>query len=127
MQNNNYNCNEVTQSFIQYFYSSWLNEPQQLIHTIINEKTKLKYNEIIYEYTNIISLLNEIKTIGLEIIISKYEVIDSKSRQLYILVKGIIKNFQTTNIFTQSFVLIKNGKGNDKWKLINSILIIDKN
>ena len=120
-----YNCDEVSKNFIQYFYNSWLNNPHDLLHTIISQRSKFKYNSIIYEYTDIIILLNQLKSNGLEISISKYEILDSKSRQIYILVKGIIKNSQSTNNFDQTFVLIHIGKGNNQWNLINSILIIE--
>jgi hypothetical protein len=120
-----YNSDEVSQSFIQHFYSSWINNPQDLLYTIISQRSKLKYNNVIYEYTNIISLLNQLKTHGLEISITKHEVLDSKSRQIYILIKGIIKNSQSTNNFDQTFVLIHTGKGTNQWSLINSILMID--
>jgi hypothetical protein len=121
-----YNSEEVGQTFIQYFYSSWLNDPQVLIYSIITLRTKIKYNNVIYEYTDIIHLLNQLKSNGLEISVSKHEILDSNSRQIYILVKGIIKNSQSTNTFTQTFVLIYTGKStNNQWNLINSILIIE--
>ena len=113
-----YNCDEVCQSFIQYFYNSWINNPNDLLDTIISQRTKLKYNNIVYEYTHIIILLLQLKSEGLDITVSKYEVVDSKSRQLYILVKGMIKNAT----FSQTFVLIHTS---NKWNLINSILIIE--
>jgi len=119
-----YDCDEVCNSFIQYFYDAWINNPEQLLYTIITQRTKIKYNSVIYEYTDIIILLNQLKSNGLEISITKYEVLDSKSRQIYILVKGKIKNSISTNDFTQTFVLIHTGK-NNQWGLINSILMID--
>jgi len=124
-QNIKYNSDEVSQTFIQHFYNSWINNPQELLYTVISQRSKFKYNNIVYEYTDIINILNQLKSNGLEISISKHEVIDSKSRQIYILIKGIIKNSQTTNNFTQSFVLIHTGKGSTQWNLINTILIID--
>ena len=120
-----YNSDDVGQIFIQHFYNTWLNNPQDLIYSVITQRTKIKYNSIIYEYTDIIHLLNQLKSNGLEISISKYEILDSKSRQIYILVKGLIKNSESTNNFTQTFVLIYTGKGSEQWNLINSILIIE--
>lgn len=120
-----YNYEEVCQTFIQHFYSSWINNPQDLIYSVISQRSKFKYNDVVYEYTDIIILLNQLKSQGLEITVSKFETLDSKSRQIYFLVKGIIKNSSSTNNFTQTFVLIHTGKGSNQWNLINSILIID--
>ena len=124
-QNIKYNSNEVGKNFIQYFYSSWLDNPQNLLYTVIGEKSKIKYNELIYEHTDFIFLLNQLKTNGLDISISKYEILDSRSRQIYILVKGIIKNSESTNNFCQTFILMHNNKGDNQWILINSVLIIE--
>jgi hypothetical protein len=120
-----YNYEEVCNTFIQHFYNSWLNNPQDLIYTVISQRSKIKYNNIVYEYTDIIGLLNQLKSHGLDISISKFETLDSKSRQIYILVKGIIKNSSSSNNFSQTFVLIHTGKGVNQWNLINSILIIE--
>ena len=121
-----YDSEEVGKTFIQYFYGCWLNNPESLIYTIITQRTKIKYDNVIYEYTDIIHLLNQLKSNGLEISITKHEILDSKSRQIYILVKGIIKNSQSTNNFSQTFILIYTGKGTiSQWNLINSILIIE--
>lgn len=124
-QNIKYNSNEVGQNFIQHFYTSWLSNPRELLQTVIGEKSKIKYNELIYEHTDFVFLLNQLKTNGLEVTVSKYEILDSRSRQIYILVKGIIKNSQSTNNFSQTFILMHNMKGNNEWTLINSILIIE--
>ena len=83
-----YNSDEIGQTFIQHFYSSWLNNPQDLIYSVITQRTKLKYCGIIYEYTDIIHILNQLKSTGIEISISKHEILDSKSRQIYLLVKA---------------------------------------
>ena len=120
-----YNYEEVCQTFIQHFYSSWINNPQDLIYSVISQRSKFKYNNIVYEYTDIIVLLNQLKSQGLDITISKFETLDSKSRQIYILVKGIIKNSISSSNFNQTFVLIHTGKGSNQWNLINSILIIE--
>ena len=122
---NKYNYEEVCNTFIQHFYNSWINNPQDLIYSVISQRSKIKYNDIVYEYTDIITLLNQLKSQGLNITISKFETLDSKSRQIYILVKGIIKNSSSSNNFSQTFVLIHTGKGVNQWSLINSILIIE--
>jgi hypothetical protein len=124
-QNIKYNSKEVGDNFIQHFYESWLNNPQNLLYTVITQRTKLKYNDIVYEYTDIPHLLDQLKSDSLEISITKHEILDSKSRQIYLLVKGSIKNSQSSNIFTQTFVLIHTGKGSNQWNLINTILIIE--
>jgi len=124
-QNIKYNSNEVGKNFIQHFYSSWLGNPQDLLYTVIGEKSKIKYNELIYEHSDFVFLLNQLKTNGLDLSVSKYEILDSKSRQIYILAKGIIKNSQSTNNFSQTFILMHNNKGDTEWILINSILIIE--
>ena len=45
-QNIKYNSKEVGDNFIQHFYGSWLNSPQNLLYTVITQRTKLKYNDI---------------------------------------------------------------------------------
>jgi hypothetical protein len=119
-----YNSDEVGNNFIQHFYNSWINNPQDLLYSVISQRSKFKYNNILYEYTDIITLLNQLRSDGLEISISKFEIVDSKSRQIYILLQGIIKNSHSSNNFSQTFVLIYTGKGSNHWGLINSILII---
>jgi len=120
----NYNSIDIAHSFIQYFYDNWITNPQEL-NSIINKKSKLKYNNIMYESFDIVNQLYQLKTDGLEIILLNHQVIDSNSRQIYILVSGTIKNIHFTKKFTQSFVLMRTSIKINKWNIINSILIIE--
>jgi hypothetical protein len=56
-------------------------------------------------------------------------IIDSGSRQIYILVNGEIKNNLVTKTFSQSFMIAYAGEYNKKctrkWTLMNSLLIIN--
>lgn len=124
-QSQKYDPTEISQAFIEYFYKTWINNPQDLLQTVISHRSKLKYNHVVYEYTDIIIILNQMKLNGLEISVLNYEVIDSKSRQIYILLRGIIKSAYSTSTFSQTFVLTLMNKKNNQWNLINSILIIE--
>jgi hypothetical protein len=56
-----------------------------------------------------------------------YEIIDSGSRQIYILVTGKILNNQSIGTFSQSFVISFAGNSNNNqksWTLVNSIFIL---
>jgi len=108
--------------FINFFYNAWINNLELLYNNnIIKDFTKFSHNSICYEGKEIINLLNTIKYSNNSNIYFHnytYEILDSNSRQLYILVTGKINN----NNFTQTFnlMLIKN----NIWIIINSLLII---
>jgi len=115
----NYN---IGLEFINFYYTNCVNNPDLLYNSnIIKDFTKFSYNSICYEGKEVIELLNLIKLNNNNNIYFynyTYEILDSNSRQLYILVTGKINN----NTFTQTFnlMLIKN----NIWIIINSLLII---
>lgn len=113
----NYN---IGLDFINFFYNCWINN-SELLNNNIKDFTKFSYKSLCYEGKEIINLLNFIKyNNNNKIYFSEYsyEILDSNSRQLYILVSGKINN----NNFTQTFnlLLIKN----NIWIILNSLLII---
>jgi len=113
----NYN---IGLEFINYYYNTWINNPELLYNNnTIKNFTKFSYNSICYEGTEIVDLLKSIKSnYNIYFHDYTYEILDSNSRQLYILVTGKINN----NTFSQTFnlMLIKN----NIWIIINSLLII---
>jgi len=119
---------QVANQFITYFYSTWMSNPDEFIkEQIIKAYTKIKYNNITYEGNDFIIFLKSVALNGLEFTDCKWEIIDSGSRQIYILVTGQISNTQGIGKFSQSFMLSFAGQsnGNQKsWALANSIFIL---
>lgn len=120
---------EIGNQFIKYFYSSWTTNPDIFISdNIIKSYTKIKHNNITYEGTDFVIFLKSVATNGLDFSACEYEIIDSGSRQIYILVRGNISNSQGIGKFSQSFTLSFMGQHNGSpksWALINSIFILD--
>jgi hypothetical protein len=122
-QERSFDGSEIGLQFIDFFYSSWINNPE-LLTQIIKEFSKLKYNNTIYEGDNFIALLKSLSN-NLKFSNIKYEILDSKSRQIFILVIGDINNNHSLFPFRQSFVVSYAGDKKDrKWILMNSLLII---
>lgn len=118
----------VANQFIEYFYQAWTTNPD-VLNEVIKPYSKLKYKSISYEGNNFIELLKGLKFEGLKFENCNYEVVDSGSRQIYILVNGEIKNNLVTKTFSQSFMIAYAGEYNKKctrkWILMNSLLIIN--
>lgn len=119
---------EVGNQFVQYFYSTWMTNIDVFISdNIIKPYTKIVHNNVTYEGNDFIVFLKSVATNGLEFSQCKWEIIDSGSRQIYILVTGQIVNAQGTWKFSQSFTLAFGGQtsqGTKLWVLINSIFIL---
>jgi hypothetical protein len=115
----NYDGQQIGQQFIEFFYKNWIINPD-ILQEVILSYSKLKYNNKSYEGNDFILILKLLAN-NIQFNNFKYEIIDSKSRQIYILVTGNINN----TIFTQSFVISFTGNTNlRKWVIISSILII---
>ena len=139
----------VASQFIEYFYKTWLANPNNFItDDIIKSYSAVKYNSNLYKGSAFIQLLLTFVSENLGFENCKYEIVDSGSRQIYILVTGQIKNNLVTKTFSQSFMIayageqlkhslcattnsyglveqLKHKKSSHKWTLINSILIIN--
>lgn len=120
---------QVASEFINYFYQIWITNPTQLFtDNIIKSYSKLKYNECMYEGDKFIELLAEFASHRIQFADCKYEILDSGSRQIYILVTGTIINSsspETKKNFSQSFMIAYAGEKHiRKWTLMNSLLII---
>lgn len=119
---------QIAVDFINYFYTLFSSEPSQLFE-IIKPYTKLRYLNETYEGEQFIKKLSEISINGLEFIDYNVEILDSGSRQIYILVLGHLK--EQTNIykFSQTFMITYTGenikKSSRKWILMNSLLLIN--
>jgi len=118
----------IVKNFVNYFYNNWIINPNQmLIDNVILSYSKLVYESNVYEGEKFSELLNIIRISGLEFLECNIEMLDSGSRQIFILVTGTIKNSSGSSKFTQSFTLSYAGeKKLQKWTLINSILKIIK-
>lgn len=123
-----YDGTTIASQFIEYFYKSWTID-LNILYEVIKPYSKLKYKSVIYEGTNFIELLKTFASDGLRFENCNYEIIDSGSRQIYILVNGEIKNNLVTKTFSQSFMIAYAGEYNKKctrkWTLMNSLLIIN--
>lgn len=120
---------QVGNQFIQYFYSAWMSNPDIFVtDDIIKPYTKIAHNNITYEGSDFLVFLKSVATNGLEFSECKWEIIDSGSRQIYILVNGIISNAQGSGKFSQSFMIAfmgQNNRGPKSWALVNSIFILE--
>ena len=124
----------IATQFVNYFYQSWVSNPSGLItDNIIKPYSKLQYNDNMYEGSDFVEQLTSFASPGFQFVDCKWEVLDSGSRQIYILVTGIIKNDFLTQQnkfknFSQSFMIAYAGENNKKslkkWVLMNSLLII---
>ncbi len=125
-----YDGTTVGQQFIDYFYSSWCNNIDLLSsEEIIKLYSKLRYNSITYEGINFIEILRMFTMSGLTFSDCRYEILDSGSRQVYMLVTGIMIIEQVPKTFSQTFMIAYTGenikKGPRKWTLMNSLLILN--
>ncbi len=124
-----YDGTQVGNQFIQYFYSSWMSNPDIFsTDNIIKPYTKIKHNNTTYEGPDFIVFLKSVASNGLEFSECKWDIIDSGSRQIYILVTGSIANTQGTGKFSQSFMISFTGQHNGSpksWALVNSIFILE--
>ena len=121
---------EVGNAFINYFYSAWKTNIDLLIlDNIIKPYSKIKHNSGIFEGNDFLVLLKTLASNGIDFTNCKYEIMDSGSRQIYILVTGIVTNSISVCKFSQSFMISYTGKNNikdqKKWTLMNSVLIIE--
>lgn len=118
----NFNGIEIGKQFFDYFYSTlYSNIDQFVIDGIITENTKLQFQSNTYIGMDCILFLKQLSC-NLELKNCTYEIYDSGSRQIQILVSGIMN----TNIFSQVLTIIYMGeKNNNKWILMNSIIIIN--
>lgn len=115
---------EIGKQFIDFFYNSWFTNPDALNNIIICH-SKLKCNNTTFIGENIILALKNILNIGIKLTNCKYELLDSRSRQIYILVSGTIIKDQTNSSFSQTFLLSYVGdKKERQWIMMNSLLII---
>jgi hypothetical protein len=117
----NFNGMEIGKQFFDYFYSKLHGNIDQFgIDGIITENTKLQFQSNTYIGMDCILFLKQLSS-NLELKNCTYEIFDSGSRQIQILVTGNIN----INVFSQVLTIIYMGeKNNNKWVLMNSILII---
>ncbi len=119
---------ELGNQFINWFYTTWITNPDLFLQdNLIKPYTKIKHNGITYTNTDFILFLKSVSSDGLNFSDCVYEIIDSGSRQIYILVTGKILNNQSIGTFSQSFVISFAGNSNNNqksWTLVNSIFIL---
>jgi len=133
-QQMHYDGDLIASQFIAYFYQTWISNPETLLNDgVIKSHTKLKYNNNMYKGPDFIEHLKMFSCPDLQFIDCNSDIIDSGSRQIYILVTGTITNLSSTYTFSQSFVIVFATEIGDetkpkikskKWILNNSILII---
>jgi len=119
---------EVGHQFIQWFYSSWMNNIEVFVtDNTIKPYTKIKHEGVTYEGPDFLLFLKSVASNGLKFFECKCDIVDSGSRQIYILVFGKIANTHGTGKFSQTFTLVFGGqeKGTKSWSLVNSIFILE--
>ena len=116
-----YDGNQVAHQFIECFYNSL---PSNILSTnIIKPYSKLNLNGTIYMGEDIISVLNQHQ---FRFNPTNYELLDSGSRQIYILTTGNVFVNDAVMSFSQSFMISYVGnKAESKWTLMNTILFIN--
>ncbi len=125
-----YDGSIVGQQFIDYFYLNWCNSIQVLVdEELIKSYSKIRYNGETYEGCNFVKLLSMFAENGLSFSNCNCEILDSGSRQVYILVSGIMIVQQIPKQFSQTFMIAYTGenikKGPRKWTLMNSLLVVN--
>jgi hypothetical protein len=127
--NKQYDGNTIANQFINYYYQSWMVNPTILLtDDVIKTYSKLKYSNQVYEGESFIEVLKGFVSPGLQFTDCNFEILDSGSRQVYILVTGIIKNDLISKNFSQTFMIAYAGENNKKslrkWTLMNSLFIV---
>jgi hypothetical protein len=108
------NCNEAANNFLNYYYINWVNNNN--INEVLENYSKLIYNKTVYVGNDINNILSLIRNNNIIFTDCNYEIFDTNSKQIYLLVNGKLNN----NTFSQSFLLTFN----KKWILQHSILLI---
>jgi hypothetical protein len=117
----NYDGNQVAHQFIECFYNSQTLD-MLLTNNIIKPYSKLNLNGTIYMGNDIISILNHYQ---FRFDPTNCELLDSGSRQIYILTTGNVFINDIPMSFSQSFMISYVGnKSGGKWTLINTILLV---
>ena len=117
------NIYQIGNEFVNFFYTNWTNDLN--INEIIENYSKLVYNNTNYIGLEIINILKIIKNENIFFTNCKCEFFDTHSRQIYILVLGELNNLPNNRKnFSQSFLLSFSAR-TEKWILINSMLIIN--
>jgi hypothetical protein len=119
--------NQIATQFIEYFYSTWIANPDKILSDgTIKPYTKITHKNVTYEGVGFVDFLKYMGTNGLEFTDCIYEILDSRSRQIYILVTGKISNQTGSSNFSQSFMIsfAEQTDGIKLWTLMNSLLII---
>jgi hypothetical protein len=124
-----FNGMEVGRQFFEYFYKTWSTDPDALARDcVVRPYSKMQYNSTVFEGENFIMLLKQFAYTGLEITNCKYEIFDTGSRQIHILVNGMMRcNMIGTDTkhFSQFILIVYMGeKAEHKWALQSSILNI---
>lgn len=125
-----YDGGVVANQFISYFYQTWVTNPTILLtDDVIKPYSKLKYSNQVYEGESFVEVLKGFISTGLQFTDCNLEILDSGSRQIYILVTGTIKNELTSKNFSQTFMIAYAGENNKKslrkWTLMNSLFIVN--
>jgi hypothetical protein len=121
----NFNGREIGRQFFEFFYRSWIENPDNLSQ-YIGMNSHLLYKDTNYTGADFISLLKQIASNGLAINIIDCNIYDTGSRQVQILVTGTLCIQSNTVHFSQFIMLVYMGEKNDsKWIISNSILSIN--
>jgi hypothetical protein len=120
----NYDGVQVASDFWKYFYESWVKNPI-ILQNVIKPYSKINFNGKEFCGEDFIKLLIELASNGLEFADCKYQMIDSGSRQIYIMAIGRCRIGDIISNFSQTFMISYCGKKEERnWTLVNSILML---
>ena len=122
-----FNGKAVGIEFIEYFYSTWASNPDAFWEQIIKPHSKIQCNDDTFEGIHFIAFLKNIASTGIMFNNCKSQVFDSGSRQIQILINGMITiGTEQPKYFSHFMMIVYMGeKEANKWILTNSILSIN--
>lgn len=107
----------LAKQFTDFFFLCWKNGKIE-INTILDEHSRLKYQNNIYKGNEqIINVLFTMASSGIDFVINDINAMESGSRRIDIMVNGYISKHRLSIYFLITYQ-------NEAWKLQNSILNI---
>ena len=114
------NANDVVNQFIQFYYTSFNTNPDNIINNI-REFSTLKYSNQKYDGKEFYNMVCTFYKQQVKMLPKNVEFIDSGSRRIDISVIGVAADNKLSKNFSQTFLISHSKEG---WYIKNSILII---
>lgn len=114
------NANDVVNEFINFYYTSFNTNPDNIINNI-REFSTLKYDGNKYDGKEFYNMICTFYKQQVKMLPKNIEFIDSGSRRIDISVIGVAADNKLSKNFSQTFLISHSKEG---WYIKNSILII---